>query len=98
MGIDMNAVAEKSTRYGTMKELVPSAPWGFHMRNLNVDEVKTIMREAGDGFATALLLNQGPIKHVINVINKNGEIYFVDTQIGKIVELNPNVILDVGKP
>ncbi len=56
------------------------------------------MREAGDGFATALILNQGSIKHVINVVNKNGEIYFIDTQMGKIVELNSNVKLDVGKP
>lgn len=51
-----------------------------------------------DGFATALILNQGSIEHVINAINKNGEIYFVDTQIGKIVELNSNIKLTLGRP
>ncbi|WP_416235516.1 toxin glutamine deamidase domain-containing protein [Paenibacillus campi] len=79
-------------------ELAPAAPWGFHNEDLDVNTVKEIMREAGDGFATALILNQGSIKHVINVVNKNGEIYFIDTQMGKIVELNSNVKLDVGKP
>lgn len=56
------------------------------------------MLEAGDDFVTSLILKQGAVEHVINVINKSGKIYFIDAQIGKIVELHPNVKLNVGRP
>lgn len=97
-GADASAVASPSKGYGTPNDLAPSAPWGFYNKDLSVEEVTKIMTEAGDGTVRAVIIKQGSIDHVINAINKNGDIYFVDTQIGKIVELNPNVKLDVGRP
>jgi filamentous hemagglutinin len=72
-----------------------SAPFGF-TDDLIVEQVKEKMIEYGSGESRVVVIQQGGIQHVINVVNKDGEIYFIDSQIGKVVELDPNLTLDLG--
>ncbi|MDR3597611.1 hypothetical protein [Clostridium sp.] len=72
-----------------------SAPFGF-TDDLTVEQVKEKMIEYGSVESRVVVIQQGGIQHVINVVNKDGEIYFIDSQIGKVVELNPNLTLDLG--
>ncbi|MFG0236010.1 toxin glutamine deamidase domain-containing protein [Brevibacillus porteri] len=96
-GNDVGAVAEKMTQYGAHNDLLQSSPWGFHKPSSVADVTKMVIEE-GDGFTAPVIIHQGKILHVINVVNKNGEVYFIDSQIGKIVELQPDLILELGKP
>jgi len=34
--------------------------------------------------------------HVVNVVNKGGQVYFIDSQIGKIVTLRSDLTLELG--
>jgi RHS repeat-associated protein len=96
-GRDPSAVASPSNGYGTANDLLQSAPFGTR-KNLSVADVNKIMSEAGDGTSGIVVINQGNVDHVINVVNRSGTVYYVDTQIGKIVNLNPNLVLELGLP
>lgn len=93
---DPYATASPSNGYGTEYDLAPSAPWGFD-RNLSLNQVKELMEEAGDGESRVLIIKQGSVDHVINTINRNGQIYFIDSQIGKVVEPSPNLVYELGR-
>lgn len=55
------------------------------------------IKEAGHGSVGAVVISQSSgIQHAINIVNRNGKIYFIDSQIGKIVELNPNLTVRMG--
>ncbi|WP_390623197.1 hypothetical protein [Ralstonia syzygii] len=57
------------------------------------------MLQAGSGASRPLIIQQpGSVQHVINVVNKNGVIYFIDTQMGQIVTLKPTVPVKLGRP
>ena len=97
-GRDIEAVADPSKGYATPNDLLPSAPIGF-------DPVTTVvliekeMTAAGNGAVGVVrIIQPGKIEHVINVVNKNGIIYFVDAQMGKIVTLKPDVPVRLGRP
>jgi hypothetical protein len=38
------------------------------------------------------------IYHALNVVNRNGTVYFIDSQIGKIVTLDPSLKVQFGVP
>jgi hypothetical protein len=57
------------------------------------------MAAAGDGAARLLIIQQpGNIQHVINVANRNGQVYFIDSQMGQVVTLQPNIPVNLGRP
>ncbi|MNC79527.1 hypothetical protein D3C75_1320300 [compost metagenome] len=57
------------------------------------------MIKEGNGASGIVLIQQSNgIEHAINVVNRNGSIYYIDSQMGKIVELNPNSVLKLGLP
>ncbi|MEK4509241.1 toxin glutamine deamidase domain-containing protein [Paenibacillus sp. FSL K6-2524] len=96
-GVDSEAIAQKMNGYGYHSDLLPSSPWGFE-KPATVSEVIEMVSKKGDGYTGPVVIHQGNIFHVINVVNKNGEVFFIDSQIGKIVELDPKLILELGKP
>lgn len=96
-GQNPNAVASPSAGYANQNALLPSAPFGFGSAT-NPASVIAEMQQAGNGVARPLIVQQNGVDHVINVVNRNGQIYFVDTQIDRIVTLQPNVVVRLGRP
>jgi hypothetical protein len=95
-GQDANAVASPSNGYANLNGLLPSAPFGFGAPTTPASVV-TEMLQAGDGAVRPLVISQpGGVSHVINAINSGGQVYFVDSQIGKIVTLQPNLSVRLG--
>jgi hypothetical protein len=96
LGDDTTAVATSSSGYGVANDLLYSSPFGT-VDNLSVSEAQKRIAEAGDGAIGILIIQQpGSVQHVINFVNRNGDTYFIDLQIGQIFELNPNLIVNVG--
>lgn len=56
------------------------------------------MQQAGSGAARPLIIQQNGVDHVINVVNRDGQVFFIDTQLGKIVTLQPNAVVKLGRP
>ncbi|MDN4621043.1 RHS repeat-associated core domain-containing protein [Paenibacillus sp. PsM32] len=97
LGEDLNSFASASNGYASKNDLLPSAPFGF-LENLSAENVIRIMKAEESGAVGVVTIDQGKILHVINVVNKDGQVYFIDTQIGKIVELHSNLKLGLGRP
>jgi uncharacterized Zn-binding protein involved in type VI secretion len=96
VGQSMDAVAE-ATKYSNQNGLLPSAPFGFGATT-NPASVAQEMLAAGNGATRPLIIQQpGNVQHVINVVNRNGEIYFIDAQMGKIVSLHPDLPVRLGR-
>jgi filamentous hemagglutinin len=90
------AVANPSKGYGTPNDLLPSSPLGFGEVTTPAAVVKEML-QAGNGVARPLIIEQNNgISHVINVVNRNGQVYFIDPQIGKIVTLQQNINVKLG--
>jgi hypothetical protein len=97
-GTDATAVASPSTGYANQNSLLPSAPFGLQPPT-SVTVVTQQMTTAGDGAVGVVLVQQpGGVSHVINVVNQGGKVFFVDTQMGKIVTLNPSLTVQLGQP
>ena len=97
-GANPTAVASPSTGYVGFNALLPSAPAGFQDAT-SVAAVTQQMAAAGDGAVGVVWIQQpGAVSHVINVVNQGGKIYFIDAQMGKIVTLNPNLTVRLGRP
>lgn len=95
-GQDANAVASPSSGYANLNALLPSAPFGFGAPTTPASVV-TEMLQAGDGTVRPLIISQpGGVSHVINAINSGGQVYFVDSQMGSIVTLQPNLSVRLG--
>ncbi len=96
-GQSAEAVAEK-TKYGNRNDLLPSAPFGFGSTTTPSAVIEEMLA-AGNGAARPLIIEQpGAVQHVINVVNRNGKIYFIDSQMEKIVTLRPNLPVILGNP
>jgi len=96
-GQNPNAIASPSAGYAKQNALLPSAPFGFGNATTPASVI-TEMQQAGSGAARPLLIQQNGVYHTINVVNRNGQVYFVDTQLGQIVTLQPNVVVQLGRP
>lgn len=65
----------------------------------SVAAVTQQMTAAGDGAVGVVLIQRpGGVSHVINVVNQSVTVYFVDTQMGQIVALKPNLTVHLGRP
>jgi len=98
LGQNIGATASQ-TKYGVYSDLFPVAPLGYQAPS-TVSKISQEMLAAGDGAVGTVVIQQGqnaPL-HVINVVNRNGQVYFVDTQIGKIVTLKDNLVVRLGRP
>lgn len=96
-GIDLNAIASPSHGYKNMLDLRPTIPFGTKVGAFYPTQVIDDFLKRGDGTTGAVIINQpSGISHVINVVNKDGKVYFIDSQIGKIVELQDNLLLEYG--
>jgi len=98
-GQDLNALAGPSNGYGTFSDLLPSAPLGYGAPT-SVAQITAEMLEAGSGAVGTVVINQGVgnVMHVINVTNRGGQIYYIDAQMGAIVNLQPNLTVRLGRP
>ena len=97
-GKDIEAVANPSKGYANKNDLLPSAPFGFNQIT-TVAEVEQAMVKAGNDAVGVVIIHQaGDVAHVINTVNKNGVVYFIDAQMGKIVQLRPGLKLELGVP
>jgi hypothetical protein len=99
-GVDLNAVAGPNGPYETSRHaLGPAAPFGF-LDPMSPAQVQAEMLARGNGSAGAVLITQPgtTVQHVINVVNRNGTIYFVDAQIGRIVTLQPGLVVTLSRP
>lgn len=95
-GRDPNATANPSAGYSSQNGLLPSAPFGFDGVT-NPASVISEMQTAGNGAARPLIILQpGHVQHVINVVNQDGQVYFIDSQIGKVITLQPNISVRFG--
>ena len=98
-GQDLNALASPSNGYGRFSDLLPSAPLGYGAPT-SVAQITAEMLEAGSGAVGTVVINQGAgnVMHVINVTNRAGQIYYIDAQMGAIVNLQPNLTVRLGRP
>lgn len=91
-GKDPDAISEPSSGAVWPNNLLPEYPWGA-VFDTNLSEVEAELIKQGDGSVAAVIINQqfadprAP-QHVILALFKNGEIVYIDPQIGAIVELN----------
>ena len=96
MGQASNAVAD-ATKYSNQNGLLSSAPFGFGPTTTPASIIDEMLA-TGHGSTGPLIIQQpGNVQHVINVVNRNGQVYFIDSQIGKIVELHPTVPVKLGR-
>jgi hypothetical protein len=92
-----DAVAD-ATKYSNQNGLLPSAPFGFGPTTTPAGVVEELI-QAGTGTTRPLIIQQpGNIQHVINVVNRDGIVYFIDSQMGQIVTLHPNIPVKLGRP
>jgi hypothetical protein len=97
-GLDAGATALPSGRYAAPSDLFQSVPLGFQPPT-TVAAIEQQMIAAGNGaYGLVLIGPEGATQHVINVVNRDGVVYFVDTQLGRIVTLPPNVEVRLGLP
>jgi len=98
LGTEPDAVASPSNGYGTPNDLLPSAPFGFQPPTTPAG-VRAQMLESGNGSVGVVRVQQGgSVEHVINVVNRDGKVYFIDSQSGKVVNLKPDATVRLGTP
>jgi hypothetical protein len=57
------------------------------------------MEAAGDGATGfALIRQESGVLHAINVVNRGGKVYFIDSQRSRIVTLPPMMKIKLGMP
>ena len=97
-GVDVNAVAGPSGGYKGRNDLLPVAPFGLQAPTTAL-QVEAQMLAAGSGSRGVVLIMQSSgVDHVINVVNRSGVVYFVDSQIGRVVTLKPSAVVLLGRP
>ncbi|WP_457311460.1 toxin glutamine deamidase domain-containing protein [Sphingomonas sp. UYAg733] len=96
LGHDIEAAAEPARGYGGPNDLLPSVGGGFRPWATAADAEKQML-DAGEGAIGVVRIKQaGPFEHAINVVNRNGRVYFIDSQSGHIVKLKPDIIVKLG--
>ena len=96
-GKNLKAIADKTEKYAVPNELLPSMPFGYKQGIETPEQAIAAMKSAGDGATGAVVIKQpSGVSHAISVVNRNGEVYFIDAQIGQVVELNPNLNIQLG--
>ena len=96
-GKNLKAIADKTEKYAVPNELLPSMPFGYKQGIETPEQAIAAMKSAGDGATGAVAIKQpSGVSHAISVVNRNGEVYFIDAQIGQVVELNPNLNIQLG--
>jgi hypothetical protein len=99
-GVDPDAVAGPNGLYETsLHALTPAAPFGFHDPT-SPAQVQLEMLARGNGAVGAVVIIQPgtDVLHAINVVNRNGTVYFIDAQIGRIVTLQPGLQVRLSRP
>lgn len=96
-GKNLKAIADKTEKYAVPNELLPSMPFGYKHGIETPEQAIAAMKSAGDGATGAVVIKQpSGVSHAISVVNRNGEVYFIDAQIGQVVKLNPNLNIQLG--
>lgn len=96
-GNNLKAIADKTEKYAVPNELLPSMPFGYKQGIETPEQAIAAMKSAGDGATGAVVIKQpSGVSHAISVVNRNGEVYFIDAQIGQVVKLNPNLNIQLG--
>lgn len=96
-GVDPSAVSNPSKGYGSPNDLLPSAPMGLGSWT-SVDSATAELLARGEGATTPVVIKQGAIDHVITGTVRNGQVYLIDGQMGKIVTLQPGTTVRIGNP
>jgi hypothetical protein len=77
--------------YGSFSDFNAYAPYGT--KQTTISDIVGEMSQAGHGSNGFVFINQGKDApwHVINVVNKQGNVMFIDSQMGKIVVPKPDL-------
>jgi hypothetical protein len=98
-GANPSAVAGPSIGYKGPNDLLPSIPLGFHKETYTVETIVQEISRDGHGARGVVMIKQpNGVDHVINVVNKNGTVFFIDGQLGRVVTLQPNLTVRLGRP
>jgi hypothetical protein len=92
-----NAIAARTGYSRSLNDLLPAAPYGFGPE-INVAQATATLLARGERATTPLVIIQPHSQHTINGVVRNGKVIWVDTQMNKIVTLNPNVTVRLGNP
>ena len=100
IGRDPEAKAENSEDYGDMKDLLHDFIYG-NRDNMTPEGIRQELLDGGDGTVAAVIIETDIVEnvefsHVIFAYNKGGTVTFIDTQLGKIVELKQGLNLKMG--
>jgi hypothetical protein len=103
-GANTTALAAPNSRpiSGT-NEFLPNAPFGFQGVT-TPSSIQEAILAGGNGARGIVLIGEYNAagswvgQHAINVVNRDGVVYFIDAQIGKIVFLKPNLSVKLGLP
>ena len=93
------ATSQPSGRYANRNELLPSAPMGFGDFG-TVSAATQEMIRRGEGATAPLIIKQGDSSpmHVVNTVNRDGKVRFIDAQSSHVVELHPGVSVQLANP
>lgn len=97
---DRHATSEPSEGAVWPNNLLPEYPFGIREKT-NPEEISIELGSQGNGSIAAIVINQDPTDpnvadHVITAVNFDGEIIYVDPQLGAIVELNLESGMEIG--
>lgn len=81
-----------------MTSILELSPSMYGVRAGNVSDAIAHFNELGPGAVGAAVIRQPgtDVEHVVNVVNKGGQVLFIDTQRGTIVTLRPELELQYG--
>jgi hypothetical protein len=95
-GGNPDAVAGPSNGYGVPNDLNPSAPWGFRQPTSPANVTSELLADGDGAIAVVRIQQAGPVEHVIVGVNRGGTVYYIDPQLGSIVDLQPNLTVIPG--
>ncbi|HEY4162469.1 MAG TPA: toxin glutamine deamidase domain-containing protein [Dongiaceae bacterium] len=98
-GKNLEAIATPNDGYGGPDSILPEFPFGFRTGTTTPAAIEEELRSAGNGATGVVYIGQAKnVGHVLNVVNRHGTIYFIDSQLGRIVTLAPNLTVGFGVP
>lgn len=77
--------------------LLETIPLGYDTSIKTPAQAIKFMMEQPNGAIGAVVIEQpSGISHTISIVKRNGEVYFIDPQIGKVVTLKDNLSISFG--
>jgi hypothetical protein len=92
-------VAKRPARgYVGEAALLPTAPYGFGQATTPAAIQAQMLQRGNDAVGTVLIEQPGGITHAPSVVNRGGQVFFIDGQSGLIVTIQPTAVVKLGLP